>query len=1033
MADDNRIVLHLALDSSQAEQNLNSLRSQNDTVQITVEADTNNVQQSMTSAAQAAQSVTAEASERIREILSDTGHTAASQASSIAQIYRSQGMEMSEAMQRAWEQVRNASGQTDQQLGRTASLAGRVRSQFQQIGTAARSSGEQTSSGMAIAERATGLLNSAVRKLSVTIAAAFSIQAIRSFINEAKEAWNVQLEAETKLETILGRNLGATNAQIQATKDWASALQRVGVIGDEVQLSGLQEISTYIENADSLKTMNVVLNDMLAQQYGLNATAESAVTISTMLGKVLEGQTSALSRYGYSFTEAQEKLLKYGTEEQRVATLAEVVEASVGGVNEALAQTPAGRMKQLSNHIGDIKENFGRAATNIQTLFLPVLNRVAGVLDSISLKAVEISEYFGGLLGVDLSRNITSAVSAANDFTDSLNYAKKAAEQLGAAGFDDFNIIGMPDTDSGTDDSADDQTLSVVQTAAQITDVSEQVDGLLAKLRNSPAVTAFWENFRKQTDRVDFSSIQENFSRIMEAFRPIAQAGLESSKDVFTSFSGFAGTMLGGIAGLTEKQIGIAAGGVASFLEKQNGKISKWVTSISKTISNGFINLNISADGIFDILFTALDNAKPDLEQGISDLLEGMSELGMGIGTITADMFEIATKKAADFVQTHSEEIGKFSENALNLFGEVQSFVGNVFKDISELLRDFWENSGKKIWENITEAAGDIGEFFLHIWNDILLPTFGNVKDEMERLWKSSLKPLWENVLTLFGSIGNALSLLWNNVIKPVLSWVQEHIFPVVRNVAASVISILGTVFEAVVSVFSNGIQMASAVLDFLTGIFTGDLEQAMTVILDKIQSPFRTIGDWFHDTFSEAWQRVLDVFSKGGVIFEGIQDGISGTFKNTVNSLIDGINSVLKNPFDRINSALNTLRAWELWTPWGDFYPFQWIPEVPMPQIPRLAKGGLVSQPTLAMVGDNANAQNDPEIISPLSKLRSMLPEGGQDLTLLEAKLDTLIQLMEMLIELVGEIDPCLVLGDKEVYTAYERGRRKFQKMKGV
>jgi len=156
----------------------------------------------------------------------------------------------------------------------------------------------------------------------------------------------------------------ATKEEIQSVKELASELQGVGIVGDEVQLAGMQELATYVENAESLKTMLPVLDDMIAQQYGYNATTDSAVTISTMLGKVLQGQTSALSRYGYSFDEAQEKLLKYGTEEERVATLAQVVSESVGGVNKALADTPTGKMKQLSNDFGDLQETLGNMISN---------------------------------------------------------------------------------------------------------------------------------------------------------------------------------------------------------------------------------------------------------------------------------------------------------------------------------------------------------------------------------------------------------------------------------------------------------------------------------------------------------------------------------------------------------------------------------------------------------------------------------------------------------------------------------------------
>lgn len=44
----------------------------------------------------------------------------------------------------------------------------------------------------------------------------------------------------------------------------------------------------------------------------------------------------------------------------------------------------------------------------------------------------------------------------------------------------------------------------------------------------------------------------------------------------------------------------------------------------------------------------------------------------------------------------------------------------------------------------------------------------------------------------------------------------------------------------------------------------------------------------------------------------------------------------------------------------------------------PKLAKGGLAFGPTMAMVGDNPNAHVDPEVISPLSKLKGMLSGGG-------------------------------------------------------
>lgn len=45
---------------------------------------------------------------------------------------------------------------------------------------------------------------------------------------------------------------------------------------------------------------------------------------------------------------------------------------------------------------------------------------------------------------------------------------------------------------------------------------------------------------------------------------------------------------------------------------------------------------------------------------------------------------------------------------------------------------------------------------------------------------------------------------------------------------------------------------------------------------------------------------------------------------------------------------------------------------------VPALAEGGLATAPTLAMVGDNRNAGVDPEVIAPLSKLKSYLGNAG-------------------------------------------------------
>ena len=198
------------------------------------------------------------------------------------------------------------------------------------------------------------------------------VQQLTGLMRTFTAANAMQVEAETKLANNMRNTMGAREEEIQSIKDLCTAQQQLGVIGDEVQLAGAQELATYLEKKTSLETLIPVMNDMLAQQYGLNATSEAAAQIATMLGKVMDGQVGALSRYGYKFDEAQEQILKFGTESERAAVLAEVVSSAVGGMNEELAKTDAGKAKQAANAIGDIKEQVGALFKSIEPTIVAI-------------------------------------------------------------------------------------------------------------------------------------------------------------------------------------------------------------------------------------------------------------------------------------------------------------------------------------------------------------------------------------------------------------------------------------------------------------------------------------------------------------------------------------------------------------------------------------------------------------------------------------------------------------------------------------
>lgn len=210
-------------------------------------------------------------------------------------------------------------------------------------------------------------LNKTIANVGKTIIAAFSVREIVNFSKECFEAYSNQLQQEQKLTEIMRSRIGATDAEIQSVRALASEQQKLGVVGDEVALAGAQQLATFARNTDTINTLIPAMENLAVQQHGVNVSSGDMTSIANLMGKALQGQVGALSRVGISFTEAQEKVLKYGTEQERAATLAQVITDNVGNMNEVLAQTPEGKIQQVKNTLGDLQETLGAALAPVIT------------------------------------------------------------------------------------------------------------------------------------------------------------------------------------------------------------------------------------------------------------------------------------------------------------------------------------------------------------------------------------------------------------------------------------------------------------------------------------------------------------------------------------------------------------------------------------------------------------------------------------------------------------------------------------------
>lgn len=197
-----------------------------------------------------------------------------------------------------------------------------------------------------------------------------AVDSVTASIGEMSAAYNFQMTQENKLETVMRSRMKATQEQIQSVKDYASVLQSGGVIGDEVQLAGAQELATYISDVETLKTLMPVLNDIAVQASpDMNVNGQQMMNLATMLGKVMGGSLSGMSRRGWVFTEEEKKQFEAMNEQQRAKFLAAYAQDAIGKQNENAAQTAAGQIIHLNNQIGDMKEQVGQAIIPLQQLY----------------------------------------------------------------------------------------------------------------------------------------------------------------------------------------------------------------------------------------------------------------------------------------------------------------------------------------------------------------------------------------------------------------------------------------------------------------------------------------------------------------------------------------------------------------------------------------------------------------------------------------------------------------------------------------
>lgn len=768
-------------------------------------------------------------------------------------------------------------------------------------------------SSMSSMERSVSQSCSKMSAATSTLKKAFSFAAVTAAVTatvaaakNAKAAYDEQAEADTKLAQVMRNTMGATAGEVAAIQDLIAAQETLGVVSGDAQTQGAQELATYLGMSSSLKTLIPVLNDMAAQQYGIGASAESVVSIATMMGKVMQGQTSALSRYGYTFTAAQEAILKYGTEAQRAAVLAEVVGESVGGMNAALAATPDGRLLQVSNRLGEIQEKFGGAVNSVLTLFLPAMNLACNALDVVAniadRAAQAVANVFGTKAATTSAVRYTGAVSGAVEEVESAAVgAKKAMGEL--YGFDQITKLKDTGTSGGAANIGGVSAGTVTEVPVEIVPVEDGSDSLgwletwLAKVQAkaatidlSPAKTAL-ERLKTAVTPICETMFDGLDWAIDNVLFPLATWGVESALPAFLD-------MLAGGADLLTGAITFLQPGATWLWDNFLQPIASWTGGAIVTV------LQDTADLLSDI----------------GGLLSGKVSFGDFISQLTPVQTAIAGIATACGFITLANTAGKGLNTVLTFIEGVKSGNGVI----------------GKLYEVFTLTAGGAGTL-----SEAVKAVFG----------PGSI------IAGIAGILGGAVVAFTNfkSMLENGFSWANEAlmllgvgiaavgavILGAPATVAAAVAGIVAAVGTAAVLIKEHWTEIQSFFLAAWDGI-----RAAGSAALDNIKALWGSVTSWFK-------ANVTDPLSSGVWNFA---NGAIGSFEGLVNGGISGVNKLI--------GAINKI-SFDVpeWVPviGGKEFGFD-LKTVSKVTLPRLATGGVVTTPTTALIGEAG-----PEAVVPL------------------------------------------------------------------
>jgi TP901 family phage tail tape measure protein len=316
--------------------------------------------------------------------------------------------------------------------------------------------------------------------------------------------------------------------------------------------------------------------------------------------------------------------------------------------------------------------------------------------------------------------------------------------------------------------------------------------------------------------------------------------------------------------------------------------------------------------------------------------------LGKAIEIITGifDVISNAVSVFTDWISGAVDGVDIFGA-AMDVLSGIVSFFGDVWEAVSDTV------SG--IWSALVGDGEDTKGALETIWSWTPLGVITGHWDEISGFLSGAWDTISETAGGALDGLGDMFSNAWSGISDGASNWASDmsgtfvNAIDTAEGIMSPFVEMLPEEYQ---SMFGD---IGSAAKSFVSGDFKGAFESMADVAKTYTDIIFKGINS-FKD-------KILGVFNTLASGVSNIWEGIYNSIKSVVNSIISVMNDFI--------GGLNVL-SFDV----PDYVPIiggmEWGFNIP--QIPMLAKGGIVSSPTLAVIGEAG-----PEAVIPLDKLQNV------------------------------------------------------------